>query len=54
MRLRVGFPGLGVDSGDLDGKVVGEEAWKGERLARIRLTSVDPADQKILEELLEG
>ena len=54
VRLRVWFPGLGVDSGDLYGKVVGEEAWKGDRLARVRLTSVDPADQKIFEALLEG
>jgi class 3 adenylate cyclase len=49
VRLRMQYPGLGYDSGDLYGKVVREEQQDGERLTEIRLTSVDPADQRVLE-----
>jgi class 3 adenylate cyclase len=52
LRLRLNYPGLGYDSGDLYGKVIA--AADGEALlTRIRLTSVDPADQKVLEMFLE-
>ena len=54
VRLRLNYPGLGYDSGDLYGKVVGEETRNGERMTRIRLTSVDAVDQKILEMFLTG
>lgn len=54
VRLRLNYPGLGYDSGDLYGKVVGEERRNGERMTRIRLTSVDAVDQKILEMFLTG
>jgi class 3 adenylate cyclase len=54
LRLRLSYPGLGYDSGDLYGKVGGEEEHAGTRLTRIRLTAVDPVDQKILEMFLEG
>ena len=54
VRLRLNYPGLGYDSGDLYGKVVGEETRDGERMTRIRLTSVDAVDQKILEMFLTG
>ena len=54
VRLRLNYPGLGYDSGDLYGKVVGEEKRNGERMTRIRLTSVDAVDQKILEMFLTG
>ena len=51
VRFRLQYPGLGVESGDIYGKVVaspdGDEA-----LHRIRLTSVDAIDQKIIEDLL--
>ncbi len=52
VRLRLNYPGLGYDSGDLYGKIVGAVQRDGERLTQIRLTSVDPVDQKILEDFL--
>lgn len=54
VRLRLNYPGLGYDSGELYGKIVGEVPRDGERLTQIRLTSVDPVDQKILEDFLAG
>jgi len=52
LRFRINYPGLGYDSGDLYGKVVAIEQLPGAPLTRIRLTSVDPVDQKILEGFL--
>jgi len=54
VKLRLNYPGLGFDSGDLYGKVVGEEERDGARVTLIRLTSVDPVDQKILEDFVSG
>jgi class 3 adenylate cyclase len=54
VRLRLNYPGLGYDSGELYGKIVGEVQRGGERLTQIRLTSVDPVDQKILEDFLQA
>ena len=54
VRLRLNYPGLGYDSGDLYGKIVDQEERTGQRVYRIRLTSVDAVDQKILETFLEG
>jgi class 3 adenylate cyclase len=54
VRLRLNYPGLGYDSGDLYGKVAGEEKRNSERMTRIRLTSVDAVDQTILEMFLTG
>ena len=54
VRLRLNYPGLGYDSGDLYGKIIGGAQRDGERLTQIRLTSVDPVDQKILEDFLAG
>jgi adenylate cyclase len=54
LKLRLEYPGLGYGSGDLYGKVVGREEREGAPLTRIRLTSVDEADQKVLEMFLEG
>ena len=51
VRFRIHYPGAGAESGDLYGKVVtaadGEDA-----LHRIRLTSVDTMDQKIIEDIV--
>jgi len=55
VRLRLTYPGLGHDSGDLYGKVVSEAAaGAGDRLTRIRFTSVDAIDQKIIAMFIEG
>ncbi len=51
VRLRLRYPALGQDSGDLYGKVVAAERQDGEWVARIGLTSVDAGDRQILEEL---
>lgn len=51
VRFRLQYPGLGVESGDVYGKVVA--AGEGDdAIHRIRLTSVDTTDQKIIEDLL--
>jgi adenylate cyclase len=47
VRLRLSYPGLAHDSGDLYGKVVGRQGTNG-ALTRIRLTWVDSADQKVI------
>src|SRR5215470_892938 len=52
LRFRMNYPGLGYDSGDLYGKVIAVEQTQDTPLTRIRLTSVDPVDQKILEGFL--
>lgn len=54
VKVRVGAPDLGQESGDLYGKVVGVTGDAAARITRIRLTSVDPADQQLLEKLLAG
>ncbi|MBI4272166.1 MAG: HAMP domain-containing protein [Candidatus Rokubacteria bacterium] len=54
LRFQLNYPGLGYDSGDLYGKVVGTESYAGTPVTRIRLTSVDPVDQKILETFFES
>jgi hypothetical protein len=54
VRLRLTYPGLGHDSGDLYGKVVSEAADAGNRLTRIRFTSVEAIDQKIIAMFVEG
>lgn len=51
VRFRLQFPGLGLESGDLYGKVVAAEG-ADDAVQRIRLTSVDTVDQKIIEDLL--
>jgi class 3 adenylate cyclase len=53
VRLRLRYPGLAHDSGDLYGKVLAEEQYKGVCVTRIRLTSVDAMDQKIIDGFLE-
>jgi adenylate cyclase len=53
LRMRLSYPGLGYDSGDLYGKALDSGARDRGDLARIRLTSLDPADQRALELYLE-
>lgn len=52
LRFRLNYPGLGYDSGDLYGKVVGTDQYEGTPVTRIHLTSVDPDDRKVLEMFL--
>jgi adenylate cyclase len=54
LRFRLNYPGLGYDSGDLYGKVIGTEQHEGTPVTRIRLTSIDPVDQQILETFLKS
>ncbi len=54
IRLRLNYPGLGYNSGDLYGKVLGDDERVGTRVTRIRLTSVEPVDQAIFEGFFEG
>src|SRR5438132_741801 len=54
VKVRVNAPDLGQESGDLYGKVVGVTGESAVRVTSIRLTSVDPADQQLLEKLLPG
>lgn len=53
LRFRLNYPGLGYDSGDLYGKVIAIEQHQDTPITRIRLTSIDPVDQKILEGFFE-
>src|SRR5207245_1775957 len=54
LRVRLNYPELGYDSGDLYGKVIGTEQQEGTPVTRIRLTSIDPVDQQILETFFES
>jgi len=54
LRFRLNYPGLGYDSGDLYGKVIGTDQREGTPVTRIRLTSIDPVDQQILETFFES
>jgi hypothetical protein len=51
VRLRLSYPALGQDSGDLYGKVRAGDRAGGADLVRIDLTSVDAADREILDKL---
>ena len=52
VKLRVGAPDLGQESGDLYGKIVGVTGGPTARVTSIRLTSIDPADQQLFDKLL--
>jgi hypothetical protein len=54
VRMRLRYPGLDHDSGDLYGKVLAEEQRHGVDVTRIRLTSVDAVDQKIIDGFLDA
>jgi hypothetical protein len=49
VKLRLQTSELGQESGDLYGKIVAVATESGARMTTIRLTSVDPVDQKLLE-----
>jgi adenylate cyclase len=51
LRLRLHFPALDQDSEDVYGKVVAASEARGAWVTRIALTSVNAADQRILETL---
>lgn len=53
VRLRLRYPALGHDSGELYGKVLAA-APQGVGVTHIRLTSVDAMDQKIIDDFLAG
>jgi adenylate cyclase len=52
LRLRLQYPDLGQESGDVYGKVVAAHDRGSEGIIRIGLTSVDSTDQQILETML--
>jgi hypothetical protein len=52
VRLRVAWPATGLPSRDLYGKVTGHPIYRGERLTTVHLTSVDPADEPVIERLV--
>ena len=52
VRLRLTYPILGQHSGDLYGKVLATEQQQGVCVTRIRLTSVDAIDQKIIDDFV--
>jgi class 3 adenylate cyclase len=52
VRLRLRYPTLGHDSGELYGKVLTEAQQQGAGVTPIRLTSVDAVDQKIIDGFL--
>jgi class 3 adenylate cyclase len=54
VRLRLRFPALGQDSEEIYGKVVGIEQEPDGWVARITFTSINAADQRILESLLRS
>ncbi len=53
VRLRLRYPALDQESGEIYGKVLAAEDAREPALARIGITSVDTADQQVLETLLE-
>lgn len=52
VRLRLSSPDSGQDSGDLYGKVVGVASGADGAVVSVRLTSVDAADQELIERLI--
>ena len=52
VKLRLRDPQTEQESGDIYGKVIGVTAQADGRAVRIRLTSVDAADQKLIDSLL--
>ncbi len=54
VRLKLTYPDPARESGDVYGKVTGSVEYRGARLTRIHLTSVDAMDQAVLAQLREG
>jgi class 3 adenylate cyclase len=54
VRLRLTYPDLALESGDVYGEVTGAAARGGARLVRIHLTSVDAVDQAVLARLVDA
>jgi class 3 adenylate cyclase len=54
VRLRLRYPPLDRDSGDLYGKILAASEEAGAWIARVGLTSVDAADQEVLDSLLRA
>jgi sigma-B regulation protein RsbU (phosphoserine phosphatase) len=54
VRLRLSYARLGRDSADLYGKVLATTEEAGFWIARVGLTSVDAADQEVLDSLLQA
>jgi len=54
VRLRLTYPDPVRESGDVYGKVTGAVTREGVRLTRVHLTSVDAADQGVIDGLVEG
>ncbi len=52
VKLRLRDPHSDQESGDVYGKVVGVTTQPDGHTVRIRLTSVDAADQKLIDSLL--
>jgi len=53
VKLRLRDPRSDQESGDIYGKVVDVTAEPGGQAVRIRITSVDGADQKLIEAFLD-
>jgi hypothetical protein len=53
VRMRARYPGSEGDSRDLHAKVVGVESGDGSHLVSVHLTSVDEADRRAIEALLD-
>ncbi len=52
VKLRLRDPRSGQESGDVYGKVVGVTTQPDGHVVRIRMTSVDATDQKLIDSLL--
>ena len=54
VRLRIRYPGAGGESRDLYAKVTGASAADGAHRASVHLTSVDEADRRAIDALIES
>jgi len=52
VKLRLGYPGAGRESGDIYGKVMGEEPGETRPVTRIHFTSVTSTDAEAVEALV--
>jgi len=54
VRLRLRYPALDQESGEIYGKVLAAEDAREPALVRIGITSVDTADQQVLDTLFKA